>query len=55
MGPNMDRLLVHYWDRQYIVPKEVRFLGKALGTEKEFIQGNPASPMIFNFVVDALV
>ena len=55
MGPDMARLLAHYWDRQQIVPKSGRFLGKAFGTDRGVTQGKLASPMIFNIMVDAVV
>ena len=29
----MDRLIVHYWDRQRILTKSEMFIGKALATE----------------------
>ena len=37
------------------VPKASRFLGMALGTRIGVTQGNPASPMIFNIVVDTVL
>ena len=55
MVPNMARLVAHYLDRQYIVPKAGILLGKVSGTQIVVTQDNPASPMIFNIVVDAVV
>ena len=54
-GPNMARLLTRYWDRQHLVPKARIFLGEVFGIETEFTQGDPASNMIFNTVVGAVV
>ena len=54
IGPNMARLLAHQWDNQQIVPKAGRFLGKTFGTGRGVTQGNPASPMIFHIMVDAV-
>ena len=55
MGPNLDRLLTSYWDQRRIVPNTGKFLGKDFRTVRGLIQGDPASPMIFNTVVDAVV
>ena len=55
MGPNLVRLLKNYWDQHRIVPKSGKFLGKAFRTGRGVTQGNPAYPMIFNIMVDAVV
>ena len=55
MGPNLSRLLSHYWGRQQIVPKAGWFLGKSFDTGYGLTQGDPAPPMIFNIVVDVVV
>ena len=55
MGPNLAQLLTSYWDWQRIVTKTVKFLGKDLRTGRGLIQGDPASPMIFNIVMGAVV
>ena len=55
MGPNMDLLLISYWDRHRFVPKTGKLLGKESRTGRGLIQGDPASIMIFNIVVDAMV
>ena len=52
---NMALLLAHHWDNQQIVPKAGRLLGKAFSTGRVVAQGYPASTMIFNIVVDAVV
>ena len=51
----MARLPSHHWYNQQFVAKSGRFLWKAFGTGIGVIQGNPASLVIFNIVVDALV
>ena len=55
MGPNLALLLTAYWDRQSIVPKTGKFIGKELRTGRVLTQGDPASPIILNIVVDAVV
>ena len=55
MGPDMVRLLAHHWGNQHFVPKAGRFLGEASGTGIVCTQGDPASPMIFNIMVDAFL
>ena len=55
MGPNMSRLLTHYWERQRIVPRAWKFMGEALGTKRGVTQGDHASPMTFNIMVGAVV
>ena len=55
MGPNLARLLTAYWDRQRIVLKTGKFLGKEFKTGRGLTKGDPASTMIFNIVVDAVV
>ena len=54
-GPNMARLLTCYWGRQQLVPKARIFIGGVFGIERGFTQGDPASTMIFNTVVGAVV
>ena len=55
MGLNLDRLLKSYWERQRIVPNMGKFLGKEFWIGGGVTQGDPASPTIFNIVVDAVV
>ena len=51
----MACLLKSYWGRQRIVAKTGTFLWKDFWTGRGVTQGNPASPMIFNIVMDAVV
>ena len=51
----MARLIAHHWDTLMFVPKVKRFLGTPFGTGIGVTQGDPASPMILNIVVDAVV
>ena len=55
LGPNLDRLLGHYWEKQMIVPRARKLLGSLFGTGLGVTQGDTASPMIFNIVVDSVV
>ena len=55
MGPDLAILLSHCWGSQHIVPKVGRFLGKVFGMGRGVTQRDPASPMIFNIMVDAVV
>ena len=55
LGPNLDRLLTNNCKLNNIEPKLGKFLGKAFETGRGVKQGNPASPMIFNISVDAVV
>ena len=55
MGPNLACLLKAYWGRQSIVPNMGKFLGKDFWVGRVVMQGDPASPMIFNIVVDVVV
>ena len=52
MGQNTARLIYHYWDRLLCVLKVSRFLGMAYRKIIGVMQGDPASPIIFNIVVD---
>ena len=53
--PNLERLLTAYWYRQRILPKTGKFFGKEFRTGRGLTQGYPASTMIFNIMVDAVV
>ena len=55
LGPNMARLLGYYWEKQKILPKEGKFLGWLFGTGQGVTQGDLASTMLFNIVVDTVV
>ena len=54
MVHNTARLISHHLDKLIFVPKASRFLGIDFGTGRGVMQGNPASPMIFNIVVDVV-
>ena len=51
----MARLIAHHWDNLIFVPKAKMFIGTLFVTGRGFTQGDPAYPMIFNIVVDAVV
>ena len=55
MGPNLARILENYSRRHRIVLKVCKYLGIDFGTGQVVTQGNPASPMIFTILVDAVV
>ena len=55
MGTNLAWLLEKYWKLQRIVPKACKSLGVDLGTGRGVTHGDPASPMIFNVMVDVVV
>ena len=55
LGPNLDRLLENYWQRQRIVPEVDKYLGTEFGTGRGVTKGDSASLMIFTIVVDAVV
>ena len=55
MGPNLTRLLKSYWEWQRIAPKTGKFIGKYFCMGRVLIQRDPASPMIFNIMVDVVV
>ena len=54
MGQIMARLIAHHWDNLMFIPKVDRSLGTPFGTGRGVTQGDPASPMIFNIVVEAV-
>ena len=55
METNLAQLLDNYWKRQRILPKVGKCLGAAFGIGRGVTQGDPASPMIFNIVMDVVV
>ena len=55
LGTNLSRLLTNYCKRQRIVPNLGKFLGKSFGAGRGLTQVKPASPVIFNIVVDAVL
>ena len=55
MDQNMACFIAHHWDNQQFVPRARFFLGKDFVTGRGVTQVDPASPMIFNIVVGALV
>ena len=55
MGQNTVSLIGHHWYNILFVLKARRFLGVVFGTGRRFTKGDPAFPMIFNIVVDAVM
>ena len=52
---NTALLIAHHWENLIFVPKTSSFLGVTFVTGIIVTQGDPASPMIFNIVVDVVV
>ena len=55
VGTNLTRLIKSYWEHERIATNTGKFIGKEFRTGRGLVQGDPASPMIFNTVVDAVV
>ena len=55
MGKIMVRLIAHPWDNLMCVSKVKSSMGNLFVMGRGVTQGDPASPMIFNIVVDAVV
>ena len=52
-GPNLQRLIHRYWDKQKVVPKAWKYFGRPFFMKRGVTQGKPVSPTIFNIVLDA--
>jgi len=56
VGPNLIRLLKHFWESTELVCKVGGYFGhRRFKTGREVTQGDPASPHIFNILVDAIL
>ena len=55
MGQRIAHLIAHHWENLMFILKAKRFLGTPFSTGRGFMQGYPASPIIFNIVVDVVV
>ena len=55
VGTSLTLLIKSYWERQRTAPKTGKCIGKEFRTGRVLTQGDTASPMIFNIVVDAAV
>ena len=55
MGKRMACLIANFCDNLMFVPKVKRFLGTPFGTLRGVTQGYPASLVILNIMVDAVV
>ena len=55
MWPNLALLLKSYWERQKIAPNTGKFVGNEFRAGRGLTQGDPASPIIFSMVVDAVM
>ena len=55
LGPNLQRLLQRYFDKQKVVPKAGKFSEHPFSTGRLVTQGDLVSPMIFNILVGAVV
>ena len=54
MGQIVVRLIIHHWEYLMFVLKAKRFLGTPFYTGRRVPQGDPASPIIFNIMVNAV-
>ena len=54
MGPNLVRLLGHYWGKQSVALKLEKFLGWRFVTGQGITQGDPELLIISNIMVDAV-
>ena len=55
LGPQLQRLLQRYWDKQRVVPKSGKYYGRPFRTERGVTQGDLISITLFNIIVDAVV
>ena len=55
VGPNMLRLIKHFWDTALLVCRAVGYYGGPFQDFCGVTQGGPLSPRIFNMMVDAVV
>jgi hypothetical protein len=55
VGDRMLRLFHRFWDAQVIVARQGGFYGEPFKATRGVTQGDPASPTLFNVLVDAIV
>ena len=55
VGPNMLRLIKHFWDTALLVCRAAGYYGGPFQAFRGVTQGGPLSPRIFNMMVDAVV
>ena len=55
LGPDLQRLLQWYWNRQAVVPKSRKLFGRSFNKYRLVTQGDPFSTSIFNIVVYAVI
>jgi hypothetical protein len=55
VGERMLRLFHRFWDAQVIVARQGGFYGEPFKATRGVTQGDPASPTLFNVLVDAIV
>ena len=54
-GPNLQRLLQRFWNKQVVFFKARKFSEWPFGTERGVTKGDPVSPTIFNILMVAVV
>jgi hypothetical protein len=55
VGANMRRVLSGFWEQQVIVARQSGFYGTPFRATRGETQGDPASPTLFNVLVDSVV
>ena len=55
VGPNMLRVIKHFWDHAVLVCRAEGVFGGSFAAQRGVTQGGPVSPTIFNVMVDAVV
>ena len=55
VGPNILRLIMHFWDNAVLVCRASGRYGTPFKADRGVTQGGPLSPKLFNIMVDAIV
>ena len=55
LGPNLQRLIQCYWDKQKVEPNSRKYFGRSFRIETGVTHGDLVFQTIFNILVDAVV